>query len=94
MAKLAAVADSFIYVVSVAGVTGQRKTVNDQLPALIDRIKSHTTLPLAIGFGVSTREQFKYIGSLAEGVVIGSALINVLEANGVNSLGSTLSVQI
>ncbi|RKO91714.1 tryptophan synthase beta subunit-like PLP-dependent enzyme, partial [Blyttiomyces helicus] len=72
------VADSFIYVVSTLGVTGARADVSSDLPHLIARIKKYTSLPLAVGFGVSTRDHFVNVGGRAEGVVIGSEIINVL----------------
>ncbi|KAG0241329.1 tryptophan synthetase [Actinomortierella wolfii] len=75
---LAQVADSFIYVVSKLGVTGASATVNVELPNLISRIRRHTHLPLAVGFGVSNREQFQAVGAHADGVVIGSRIITVL----------------
>ncbi|KAK3832676.1 MAG: tryptophan synthase beta subunit-like PLP-dependent enzyme [Linnemannia elongata] len=75
---LAQVADSFIYVVSKLGVTGASSTVNVELPNLVARIRRHTDLPLAVGFGVSNREQFQAVGAHADGVVIGSKIITVL----------------
>ncbi|KAJ3028697.1 tryptophan synthetase, partial [Rhizophlyctis rosea] len=78
ISNLVSVADSFVYVVSTLGVTGARATVNSELPDLISRIRKHTSLPLAVGFGVSTREQFKAVGEVADGVVIGSQIIKVL----------------
>lgn len=77
--KLVNIASSFIYVVSVSGVTGARAQVSDQLPDLVKRIKLHTKCPLAVGFGVSNREQFLKVGAHAEGVVIGSKIITVLK---------------
>ncbi|KAJ3312700.1 tryptophan synthetase [Blyttiomyces sp. JEL0837] len=79
---LTSVADSFIYVVSTLGVTGARTEVSSGLPELVKRIKAHTSLPLAVGFGVSTREHFVQVGSMAEGVVIGSKIINTLKMAG------------
>jgi tryptophan synthase len=82
MKKLVTTASSFIYVVSTSGVTGARDSVDEELPALIERVKKHTNLPLAVGFGVSTREHFVKVGAHAEGVVIGSKIITtVLNAN-------------
>ncbi|KAI8909599.1 tryptophan synthase beta subunit-like PLP-dependent enzyme [Gorgonomyces haynaldii] len=75
--KLVTVASSFIYVVSTLGVTGARAQVDSGLPQLIAKIKSQTSLPLAVGFGVSTREHFVQVGAQAEGVVIGSKIITV-----------------
>jgi tryptophan synthase len=75
---LATIADSFIYVVSRMGVTGAKDCVNAELPAIIARIKKYTQVPLAVGFGVSTREHFIEVGAHSEGVVIGSRLITVI----------------
>eukprot|EP01137_Pigoraptor_chileana_P017492 Opistho-2@75636 len=80
IAKLAATADSFIYCVSLTGTTGARTAVSADLPEFLKRIKKHTKLPLAVGFGISSREHFHNVGRLAEGVVIGSAVITRLES--------------
>lgn len=76
---LATIADSFIYVVSRMGVTGAQNSVNTELPAIVARIKKYTQAPLAVGFGVSTREHFVEVGAHSEGVVIGSRLITVIK---------------
>ncbi|CAG8548680.1 3981_t:CDS:10 [Diversispora eburnea] len=76
---LAHFSDSFIYVVSRLGTTGFRDHVDKGLPNLISRIRKYTDLPLAVGFGVTTREHFKSVALHAEGVVIGSKIINVLK---------------
>jgi len=75
---LSKVSDSFIYVVSKMGVTGSSAEVNAKLPAIIERIRKHTDLPLAVGFGVTTREHFETVGAHADGVVIGSRIITLL----------------
>ncbi|CAG8457684.1 17691_t:CDS:2, partial [Racocetra fulgida] len=64
--QLSKISDSFIYVVSRLGTTGFRAEVDKELPDLIARIRKHTDIPLAVGFGVSTREHFKIIASHAE----------------------------
>jgi len=80
---LADAADSFIYCVSVTGVTGARTDVSDELPSFLERIRRITDLPLAVGFGISTREHFVKVGKIAEGVVIGSQIIKtILNADG------------
>ncbi|KAI9593914.1 tryptophan synthase beta chain [Syncephalis fuscata] len=76
--QLTAVGDSFIYVVSKMGVTGQTAKVNSLLPDLIARVRQYTHLPLAIGFGVTTRAHFDEVGQLGDGVVIGSQFMSVL----------------
>ncbi|SPC63256.1 probable tryptophan synthase [Ustilago sp. UG-2017b] len=76
---LASLADSFIYVVSKMGTTGATTTVSSSLPDLISKIRSITSIPLAVGFGVSTREHFVQVGEHADGVVIGSKLVAKLK---------------
>lgn len=76
---LASLADSFIYVVSKMGTTGATTTVSSSLPDLIARIRDITSIPLAVGFGVSTREHFVEVGEHADGVVIGSKLVAKLK---------------
>ena len=79
MKLLCRIADSFVYVVSRMGVTGASGTLNAALPELlkkVHRFSGHT--PAIVGFGVSTRDHFLSVGSIADGVVIGSQIINVL----------------
>ncbi len=75
-------AKGYLYVVSVLGVTGTRDSLSPQLPRFIQRIKRQTDIPLAIGFGISGR---KHIVSLrksgADGVIVGSALVKIIEHN-------------
>lgn len=85
--KLVAIASSFIYVVSVSGVTGARSQVSTELPDLVKRIKGFTNVPLAVGFGVATREHFINVAAHAEGVVIGSKIISVLKNAAAGSRG-------
>ena len=74
-------ANCYIYVVSMQGVTGQNLN-NSSLPAFIERIRSHTSLPLAIGFGVSNSDHFRTCADVAEGVIIGSAIIKSIMGAG------------
>ena len=79
MKLLCKIADSFIYVVSRMGVTGATGTLNTALPELLDRVhKESGNVPAAVGFGVSTRDHFLSVASIAEGVVIGSQIITVI----------------
>jgi tryptophan synthase alpha chain len=73
-------AAGFIYLVSVTGVTGARRSVASDLGEFIGRVRAMTGTPLAVGFGVSTPEQAAAIGHLADGVIVGSALINAVDA--------------
>jgi tryptophan synthase alpha chain len=72
----------FIYYVSVTGVTGARKSFEDRLPAQVARVRRYTSLPIGVGFGISTPEQAAWIASFADAVVVGSALIGVMEKAG------------
>jgi len=79
MKLLCQIADSFIYVVSRMGVTGVTGTLNIGLPDLLKRVHMWSgNIPAAVGFGVSTADQFKSVGNIAEGVVIGSQIVTVI----------------
>jgi tryptophan synthase len=79
MRILCSIADSFVYVVSRMGVTGVTGTLNAKLPELLKRVHIYSGgVPAAVGFGVSTREQFQSVGQIAEGVVIGSQIVTVI----------------
>lgn len=71
----------FIYYVSVTGVTGPRENIPDQLEIPIQRIKSISQKPVAVGFGISNPEQVKQISQLADGVIVGSAIVKIIEEN-------------
>jgi tryptophan synthase alpha chain len=75
---VAAAATSFVYCVAVTGVTGARAEVGSELPALLARLRERTDAPLAVGFGISTPEQAADVAALADGVIIGSALIDAV----------------
>lgn len=72
------VTSGFIYCVSRTGVTGARSDVPAELPALISKIKSFTSKPVVIGFGISTPEHVAKVSSFADGAVVGSALVNLV----------------
>ncbi|KAM0786299.1 bifunctional tryptophan synthase trp1 [Microbotryomycetes sp. NB124-2] len=78
---LASIADSFIYTVSKMGTTGATASVSSNLSSLLKRIRGllPRKIPLAVGFGVSTRDHFEEVGREAEGVVIGSQLISLIK---------------
>jgi tryptophan synthase alpha chain len=87
LARIAADATGFIYYVSREGVTGVRDQVAANIPEAVARIRLHTALPVAVGFGISTREQVKQVARVADGVVVGSALVNVIKDNLDNRAG-------
>lgn len=80
MDEVARRASGFIYCVSVVGTTGARDVMGADLTGLVGRIRQRTHLPIAIGFGVSRAEHVAYIGQLAEAAIVGSALINQIDA--------------
>jgi tryptophan synthase alpha chain len=71
----------FVYYVSITGITGTATPDPGKVAAAVARIKRHTSLPVAVGFGVRTAEQASMIASGADGVVVGSALVNALKGS-------------
>ncbi len=74
-------AGGFLYYVAIAGVTGTTSADPGRLKSRIDQIKNQTKLPVAVGFGVSTREQAAQIATFSDAVVVGSALVRLIEEN-------------
>ena len=71
----------FVYAVSRTGVTGARKELTDDARKLVRRLRRYTKLPIAVGFGISTAEQFAAVGEFANAAVVGSAIVEVIERN-------------
>lgn len=80
--KIVRACSGFVYVVSVVGITGERATISAQVGDVIGRLRNLTDLPLCVGFGVSKPEHARELGALADGVIVGSALVRKLEAAG------------
>lgn len=72
----------FIYYVSREGVTGMQTKVSDTLGQMVSKIRSHTDLPVAVGFGISTPEQGRTVARCADAVVVGSAIVNQIAEAG------------
>lgn len=81
MEAIARNAKGFIYLVSVTGVTGERREVSNDLGNLIARVRSHTSAPVCVGFGIGTPEQAKQVGQLADGVIVGSACVKMIRSS-------------
>ena len=77
--KATELATGFIYCVSVLGVTGERNIVFDRVQNLVEKVKKHTNVPVAVGFGISTKNDINKIIQFADAAVVGSALINKLK---------------
>ena len=75
---IAARSSGFLYLVSLTGVTGARRELPPDLASFLQRVRQITQLPLAVGFGISNPEQARVVGSVADGVIVGSALIDAL----------------
>ena len=71
-------AQGFIYLVSVAGVTGERQSLSEGLGELIARVRKYTPVPVCVGFGISTPAQAREVGSMADGVIVGSACVKAI----------------
>jgi tryptophan synthase alpha chain len=78
----------FVYAISRTGVTGERQALSDDARPLVDRLRALTTVPVALGFGISTPEQVKEAAAVADGVVVGSALVRFLEEHPQGDLGA------
>lgn len=78
---IAGASTGFIYYVSRTGVTGMRDQVAEGIPEAMARIRRHAKVPVVVGFGISRREHVREIGRHADGVVVGSALVNVIAQN-------------
>jgi tryptophan synthase alpha chain len=68
-------ASGFMYLVSLTGVTGERSALSSTLDSFVKRVRRHARLPLAVGFGISTPEQAAAVGQIADGVIVGSAVV-------------------
>ena len=75
----------FIYVVSSLGVTVMRSEIKTDLKSILDDIRAVSDLPLAVGFGINTPEQASNIGKIADGVIVGSAIVKIIEEHGENA---------
>ena len=81
--QIAARAQGFVYYISRTGVTGARAEVRAELGAEVEALKEAATVPVVVGFGISTPAQARDVGAMGDGVVVGSALIEVIRAEGV-----------
>jgi len=82
LAEIAEYASGYVYCVSVTGITGARSDLPPDLKDFLDRVRKFFKIPLAVGFGLNTREHVAQVGKLAEGAVMGSIIIKTIEAAG------------
>lgn len=82
IAMIAKEAEGFLYIVSSLGVTGMRSEIKTDLASIVKVVRQNTNIPCAIGFGISTPEQAKKFANVSDGVIVGSAIIKLLEKYG------------
>ncbi len=87
IAMIAREAEGFVYVVSSLGVTGTRSEIKTDLASIVEVIRANTDVPCAIGFGISTPEQARKMAGIADGAIVGSAIIKILEKYGKDAPG-------
>ena len=71
----------FLYYVSIAGITGTASATQDTIQAAVSRLKNHTELPVAVGFGIKTPEQAAAVAEVADAAVVGSAIVQLIADN-------------
>ena len=82
IAMIAKEAEGFLYIVSSLGVTGVRSEIKTDIASIVEIVRQNTDIPCAIGFGISTPEQAKKMSELSDGVIVGSAIIKLIEKYG------------
>lgn len=87
IAMIAKEAEGFIYLVSSLGVTGVRSEIKTDLASIVEVIRQNTDVPCAIGFGISTPEQAKKMADIADGAIVGSAIVKIIEQHGKDAAG-------
>ena len=80
----------FVYVVSRTGVTGEQAQVSANVKPLVEKLRKFTQLPLGVGFGISSADQAAEVGSVADGVVVGSAFVRAIESTPANQVLDTI----
>jgi len=86
IAMIASQAQGFLYCVSSLGVTGVRSEIKTDVAGMVAKAKQHTTIPCAIGFGISTPEQAQAMAKIADGVIVGSAIVKIVAKYGKQSV--------
>lgn len=83
--EIASKAKGFIYLVSSMGITGMRSNIVTDIEGIVESIKSVTDTPVAVGFGINSPQQVKHFGNIADGVIVGSAIVNIIKEHGQNA---------
>ena len=75
-------AEGFLYIVSSLGVTGTRREINTDLESIVEVVRQNTDIPCAFGFGISTPQQAARMAGIADGAIVGSAVVKLIEKYG------------
>jgi len=86
LVQVASASRGFVYCVSLTGVTGVRTSLAADVGILVGRLRRYTALPVCVGFGVSTAEHARQIASVADGVIVGSAIVAIIEREGASAV--------
>jgi tryptophan synthase alpha chain len=89
--KIAAASQGFVYAISRTGITGAQKSLTSDAEDLVRRLRRFTNLPIAVGFGISTPEQFAAVGEFADAAAIGSAIVATIEQAGPKDAASSIA---
>ncbi|MBO7703248.1 MAG: tryptophan synthase subunit alpha [Solobacterium sp.] len=85
IARIAKDAKGFLYIVSSLGVTGVRSAITTDIGAMVNLVREYTSIPCAVGFGISTPEQAEKMASLSDGAIVGSAIVRLIAEHGTDS---------
>lgn len=91
MKLIASKASGFIYLLSIAGITGKRKELSADLAEVVARIRKYTDLPIAIGFGISGSKQAAEAVKIADGVIVGSAIVDLIAKKQLGKVGKLVA---
>mgnify|MGYP000697951782 CR=1 FL=1 len=86
IAKIAKEAEGFLYIVSSLGVTGTRRKIQTDLKSIVELVRENTSIPCAIGFGISTPKQAEDVCKYADGAIVGSAIVRIVAEHGKDSV--------
>ena len=84
-------ARGFVYAVSLTGTTGERSALPPELPAMVERVRAATSMPVAVGFGISTSEHASAVADLADGVIVGSRVVRAAGEEGAAGVGDLVA---
>jgi tryptophan synthase alpha chain len=91
LAEIGRDARGFVYTVSLAGTTGERDELPPELSQTVERVRAATSVPVAVGFGISTPEQARAVGDIADGVIVGSRLVRAAGEGGAGAVGEAVA---